>query len=311
MKKINLIYNLTIVIFAFIFFLPKIGTGQGTYRLNEKWSINLNLGYNNFYGDLKDKKVGFIQSTPFHKYFYENRKMMYGFMLSKDLSDVFSIRGQLLFGKLRSSKVSENTYFTANLYEYNINTKINLSNIIFGKYNYRKYTLYASIGIGLIDWNNRRMTIDSGIPISGNGFAKNVESGYRRNTTEGIIPIGLGLDYRINDKLLLSIETTLRGINTDQLDSYIDKAKKIEGFGYTSIALIYNFDFDAVHLGLSSPKYNGKSSDPSIKRYNKKRHIVMSTPQYKRSVKKRYRRYKGYKKSPFNLFKKRRVKLVK
>ena len=299
-----------LIVFSGIF-IPSSVRGQDLYGLAESWNIDFNIGYNKFYGDLTDKKNSVFRNTPFHKYFYENRKMMYGFMLGKEINDYVSVRGQLLYGALKGTSEPNLSYFEAKVFEYNLNAKVDLSDLIFGTYGYRKYSFYATAGIGMINWHTQRKDIKTGDVIGGNGFSKDGEGGHKMTTTEGVIPIGLGVDIKLNENWDLSIASSLHGIKTDKLDAFLSDSKKVEGFGYVSVGLVYTFDVKAFRLGVSNPKYNGRSNEPALKDYGKQKKVVMTTPQYNKAKRKRYRKYRGYKKSPFSIFKKRRLKFAK
>lgn len=291
--------------------IPSSIRSQQYYRFHESWSLNFNLGYNKFYGDLTDKKNSIFRNTPFHKYFYENRKMMYGFMLGKDINDIVNVRGQILFGSVKGTSEPQLSYFDAKIFEYNLNAKIDLTNLIFGTYGSRAYFFYASAGIGMVNWKTQRKDLITDLVIGGNGFATNGSIVSKRSTTEAVIPIGLGVDFSLNDNWKVSIESTLHGIKTDKLDAFLSDSKRIEGFGYVSLSLVYTFDFNAIQLGSSNQKFNGKSNEPALKDFGKRKKVVMTTPQYNKAKNKRYRKYKGYKKSLFSGSKKRRLNFAK
>ena len=59
---------------------------------------------------------------------------------------------------------------------------------------------------------------------------------------EGMIPIGTGLEIRLNDKFAVNLETSVHGINTDILDG-VEGASRYDAYGYTSAGLTYKFNF--------------------------------------------------------------------
>ncbi|MCF8297137.1 MAG: porin family protein [Saprospiraceae bacterium] len=303
--------SFTILLFLItVLLLPSIAKAQQNYGLFENWNANFNLGYNKFYGDITDKKNSIFRNTPFHKYFYENRKMMYGFMFGKDINDIVNVRGQILYGNIKGTSEIYLSYFDAKLFEYNLNAKVNLSNLILGTSSYRSYSFYATAGIGMVNWNTQRKDLKTGVVLDGNGFVNDGGIG-ALHSTEGVIPIGLGVEFNLNDNWQIALESTLHGIKTDKLDAYFSESKKVEGFGYVSVSMEYTFDFKAFRFGSSNPKFNGRSNEPALKDFGKKKKVVMTSPQYNKAKNKRYRKYKGYKKSPFNLFKKHRLKFAK
>ncbi|MEZ5196115.1 MAG: hypothetical protein R2764_06860 [Bacteroidales bacterium] len=53
-------------------------------------------------------------------------------------------------------------------------------------------------------------------------------------------PIGGGLDFRINDRWDINLETTIRFFDSDKLDGYIS-GEKMDAYYYTSLGLGYSF----------------------------------------------------------------------
>jgi hypothetical protein len=194
------------------------------------WSVNGNFGSNLFFGDLNSK----------------DNRWAYGGYISKKLNNNFSVRGQFLMGELYGSDEAIGEYFNMQFYEYNLNLTLNLSNLLFGYNEDRFVTFFGTTGIGLSNWNTERYTLIGDTLIGGNGHTtkdgKYDLENHKYKTGEGIIPIGIGANFKVSKSFDLTIEATGRGINpnSDNIDAY-HKDGNVEGYGYTSIGLTYKF----------------------------------------------------------------------
>ncbi len=281
------------------------------YPLHRNWDASLAIGATNFYGDLSDKKNSFFRNTPFHKYYYQHRQPIYEFGLTKDISPFWSVRGNLLYGGLTSSSEIIGQYFEADLFEYHLAARFNLSNIIWGTDLFRNHTIYASLGIGFTNWNVIRYDLYTHQQLGSNGFWKRGKGGYRLTTTETVIPFGIGYAYKINKNWSFRADGRIHGINTDKLDDYYSDRMKVEGYGSVMVGLCYSFDVKAIHFQSSRPKFTGRSNEPALKGYNKRKRVIMTTPQHKSAVKKRYSSTRRSYWSIFNIFGRRRLQFAK
>lgn len=209
---------------------------SGYKKFFNNWSANVNVGINQFYGDISNK-------SPIDKIKDESR-LAYGIMLTKDLSPYISIRGQLLNGKLYSTKDEYNNgepanlYFDADVFEYNISCVLNFSNMLWKDNLNKKFSFYGLLGMGLSNWKTKLVNSETGNLVSSHGYSGN---GPNKRTTEIVGPIGLGINYNISDNFALNIESTLRTVNSD----FLDAAKggfDYDLYSYSSIGLTYKFN---------------------------------------------------------------------
>ena len=61
-------------------------------------------------------------------------------------------------------------------------------------------------------------------------------------TTELVIPIGFRFDYKINKSLSVNLDASIRNVNTDKLDAYVDYHSAKDKYEYIAIGLTYKFD---------------------------------------------------------------------
>ena len=227
-KKISLSFLL--------FFLLSASANSQSYNKNGSfksyWQINVSGGTSLFFGDIKQYQFWPVSN-------YENEwKLAGGLQLIKQVSPVFGIRGQALYGQLSGTRRDWNRYFESDYIEFNLNTTISVRNII-SKYNSRQFwDAYFIIGIGITNYNTKvfDLTTKEVVQEVGNGNGKS----FGGRTLEGILTGGLGLDFRLSEKWNMNLETANRIMNSDEMDG------RVSGFiydvyNYTSIGLSYKF----------------------------------------------------------------------
>ena len=274
---------------AGVFFLPESAKTQRTYFFTEEWNVGLGVGANTFYGDLTDKFNRFLSNTPFSKYFYQDRQAMAVFVLEKKINMYFGVRGYLSYGNIKSTKESDKQYFKAHLFEYSLSGTIDFTNL-FGGYNrYRQWSIYGAIGIGFTESRTWKYDMISGKLIGTNGFGRpKHEGGKYVPMTETVLPMAVGFRYKFIPQFSMNIELALHPIRTDKLDATIADDSWWEGYGIIWLGFNYHFDLpDHWQIGNRNPRYNGRSNDPAIKAFNKRKAVVMKTKGYKKGLKRR------------------------
>jgi len=265
---------------------------QRVYFFTEQWSVGLGVGASTFYGDLTDKTNRFFSNTPFSKYFYQDRQARAVFILEKKINIYFGVRGHLSYGNIKSTKESDKQWFKAHLFEYSLSGVIDFTNIFGGFSRYRAWSVYGHVGIGFTESRTWKYDMNTGALIGTNGFGQPKRDGGKYvPMTETVMPIGLGFKYQFSKAFLMNIEMELHPIHTDKLDATISEDSWWEGYGLIWMGMTYNFSLpDHWQLGNRNPRYNGKSTDPAIKAFNKRKHTIMKTKSYKRSLKRKPKR---------------------
>ncbi len=232
MKKIvyaQYITGLTLLIFIFVY---QPSFPQNSERgLKNGWSVNVNAGPNLFYGD--------IDNYRFYRVFRNNSewRIAYGLMLQKKVSPLFTLRGQILNGKLSGSKRKDGTWFENSVIETSMSATLDLTNLVLGNKK-RFMSVYAMAGIGLSHWKTELKDRESDQGISGNGH--NTGSGLFGRTLEGVVPFGMGANFRVNDRWSINLEGTLRPVNSDVLDGN-SGGYPFDFYSYNFVGVTYNF----------------------------------------------------------------------
>lgn len=118
-------------------------------------------------------------------------------------------------------------YFTTNVFQMNINGYINLSNL-WANLNRlikvsnntipmteRKINVYTFVGIGLLFFDTEIKSLRTDKP-SNLGYTTGGSSG---KSTETVVPLGLGLKYKISKTIDIGLEVEYNLVNTDKLDA--------------------------------------------------------------------------------------------
>jgi hypothetical protein len=226
------------VIIALIFLNGKDITAQsGT---GYKWYANANLGISQLYSDIQDNNnhISKLKSET---------SFGFGARFGRYISPVFAGHFQALYANFKGQKNKSDLKFEAGLFETQLGTTVNLSNLIFKTSEKRKFFVYATAGIGIILYKSRNWKESTGATVTQLGYSTN-ENG-RYSNTAFVLPIGLGFDYKINDRWFVNFESVLRFTNVDNIDAK-ESGNHHDAYYYTSVGLSYNFDF--------KPKVNRK-----------------------------------------------------
>ena len=210
-------------------------TQTSTAHKNQSYFyLNANFGNSLFLGDLKEKKF-----WPASVNGHSEWRMGFGLQAGWQISPVFGLRGQTLYGQLAGVSSSSNEYFQSDYFEFNLNGTVSLSNLISGYNADRKWDVYLLAGIGLTNYNSTlyNLTDDTKLARLGYGSGK----GLGGRTLEGILLGGLGVTYHINDKWSLQFETANRGVNSDAMDFTKTNNAKHDFYHYTSLGVVFRF----------------------------------------------------------------------
>lgn len=205
----------------------------------DSWAINANVGVSSFFGDLS------TFDTEISKKLTEESGPAYGLIATKYLfNDKIGISGQLLFGKLKGSNSTGNISFESTFAEYNLHARLNLINI-FSPYNMSKVGLELFGGLGQFkfkttQWDRSQEELEVNIEDTG--------------TPEFVYFFGMGMFYKVSDKIRITAEFSMRQAGNDKIDD-LAKNENNDYYSYVSIGLtyyIYSFKKASVYGGRGS-----------------------------------------------------------
>ena len=230
MKKNYQIVSKAFIV-ALIMILPGIVWAQnanredGSDKLYYQWYLNLNGGITQGYGDILE---GTWQGDMLTS---ESASFSGSIRLGKHISPVFGIYGSFFTGGLKgtSGQDTKNMRYETDFNEFLLGGTVSFSNLI-GGYKPRLVNIYGTAGIGFLDFSSQAYFLADDSPVN---------EGYP-NTTETTIPVGAGIDFRLNNRWDINLETTYRYVDGDKLDGYIS-GENSDAFLYTSAGLGYSF----------------------------------------------------------------------
>lgn len=218
-----------------------------TKRKFNYFAIGLHGGWTQFYGDIRQYDFGFSK---------ENREIANGaggLFIDYQLNSVIGFRANVMVGTLGGSKrtifaagqtteseaSTQNVKFNSLFIDYTLNTTVNFINLMYSdRTKDRLFTSYVVGGIGFTSYRTVKSRLkdtpnQSAGDIVGNSSSPSSSSETKKFTTDLIIPVGLGIKFRLSKRFDLGLEYTQRfAPASDKLDATIGGKKGSDGYGY-------------------------------------------------------------------------------
>jgi tetratricopeptide (TPR) repeat protein len=103
------------------------------------------------------------------------------------------------------------------MFDYSLQATFSFVNMLAQYKEDRNFDVYGLIGAGLSNWESEWRVKPNG-PVLGASGGTSASNGPLEMTTEGFMPVGLGLSYKITDGLSLTFEEIWKPVNSDMLD---------------------------------------------------------------------------------------------
>ncbi len=197
-----------------------------------RWEIGVHGGPSLFFGDIKQNLI-----LPISRHVNEWR-WAGGLNVGYQISPVFKVLLQGIYGNLSGTRRRWNMYFDAEYIETNLVVNVNFNNLFGDKRVTRLANVYGVLGIGLMQHNTEVKDLVTSKVIKTIGYGSG--NGINGMTIEGVVTYGLGLDFILNDHWVFRAESVNRAINTDRLDGYEDQFP-FDVYNYTSFGFAYKF----------------------------------------------------------------------
>jgi len=206
------------------------GPGHGNSNPYNKFSFGLGGG---MFTSLTDVKELPLLPDP--------DEITYGgrLTLNVHLSPVLTLQGNVLYGGLKGIETENNLEFETDLIESTLNMRISLNSLFVpaSRVN-QSVNLYAFIGAGVLTYRSR--LLQGGVPIRYYGY----EDGGQ--TPDGLLPefvapYGMGVNFRLSERLDLGIETGFRYTSSDRLDAWPVTGSRHDMYNFTSVGLTFRF----------------------------------------------------------------------
>lgn len=153
-----------------------------------------------------------------------------GILAGYQFNNVWALEGNLSYAVLNGTKRSRYWWFTADVWQWDIGTRVNLLNAFSPTtVESRKWDLYANGGLGLSAFRARRHWLINGVstdPIQNaegyethRNYLVDLKNVKKRRTIEAALYLGIGASYRLNSKIDLFVDLRTHFLNTDKLDA--------------------------------------------------------------------------------------------
>lgn len=203
---------------------------------NSAFRPHINLGVSGgtslFFGDIKQYQYWPVSN-------YENEwRFGGGLHLGYQISPVFGVNAQGLYGKLAGTRRPSNRYFEASYIELNLNTNISIRNIFFDYQPGQFWDAFIVFGVGLTNYNSELMELSSKKTIRKVGYGNG--SGMGGRSIEGVLIGGLGAKFSLSDQWDLTLQSANRAMNSDLLDGKAG-GFKYDVYNFTSLGITFKF----------------------------------------------------------------------
>ncbi len=249
--KIRLVTTTLFAVAITTFFTSASAQNKGSYE------IGINAGTLIYQGDLSNSALGSVK----------NLKPAIGVYLNKELDAYFSLRANLLYGKIGddesqysspSFKQQRNFKFSTSVTELSTLLVWNfLGDNSTTDYHLLSPYIFGGVGISLLnvkrDWSriNRTVFDDKSTAIIGLG----IDTLHTTPTLLPIIPVGVGLRWAVNDKINIRGEATYRFTFSDYIDGFSQ-----------SVNPSTNDKYYGLSLGVGFKLFNNNYKCPTIRR---------------------------------------------
>ena len=213
--------------------IPIIGVAQNFH-------FSARLGLAGYQGDLKAHAISLSQT-----------KLMGSIGARYDLSEHLTARSYFTLASLKgddkkgtAAMQQRNLNFQTKVFDWELTAQYNLFSL-----NDRWWTPYVFAGVGIYHFKPYTTDADDNkvflnpLSTEGQGFTQGVKE-YK--LTQFSIPLGIGIEYPLNEDMRLGLEFGYRKIFTDYLDdvsaNYVDQQSLLNARGQTAVDLAWRGD---------------------------------------------------------------------
>lgn len=251
---------------------PLLSNAQGiqTDKILKNYSVTIHAGATMPFTD--------VRSLDFNRFQGPKSDVQYGFggSITRMMGNVFGVQLDYIYGKLQGASrpldygyedrstwfelgFKKPFYFKTQFHQPSANIYVNFSNMFVGTNRYirankenrpineRRLSVYGKVGIGLIFFDSKLYDMATDIPVydlDPGDFPHPYMRGFSRKTTEFVVPMSLGLKYKINTNFDIGIEGQYTLTHSDKLDALVLDSRKSGRFDkwmYTSLNFTYKF----------------------------------------------------------------------
>ena len=223
-------YCISIHLRNFVFFLVLIVFSEQVFAQRiepNRWIIKADGGISVFFGDVKRYDIMPDYESP------SEIQPMFSASIGKEISRIFSVRGQFVFGNLSGHKKSAKYNFKSDILGAHLLADINLYYLFTGeRFGKNRFNIYTSLGVGYTNWNTK-LYYDNPQPWGSDIASTNSNGAFS-------IPASLSMEYVFNKNFAVNIEGLLSVVSSDEVDAVVGGIS-FDSYMYASLGLVYKF----------------------------------------------------------------------
>jgi hypothetical protein len=201
---------------------PDEWSGPKNKALLSNWSINLNIGFTSYYGDLSQYDMNFTNKLLFES------KPAYGFKLTKQIKSV-GVSGQVIYGGFKSDYKPEYTFETR-IVEYSAQAGLNVASLVYPRKTL-KYGMEFYVGLGQFIFNTS---------VDGLQDGQQIPDAYSTGVPEFVYFFGTELSVKLNDQISFTTNLSIRQAQNDNIDKYVAH-DDFDYYSLLNIGITYSF----------------------------------------------------------------------
>ncbi len=213
---------------------------SGPVRANDTGPAN-GSPYNKFSFGLSGGMFTSLTDVKELPFLPDSDEITYGgrLMLNVHFSPVLTLQGNFLYGELKGIETQNNLAFETDLIESTLNLRISINGLFVpaSRVN-QSVNLYGFIGVGALAYRSR--LLQAGVPISYYGYTDGGQTADDLKL-EFVAPYGLGVNFRISERMDIGIETGFRYTSSDRLDAWPVSGSRHDMYNFTSVGLTFRF----------------------------------------------------------------------
>jgi outer membrane protein OmpA-like peptidoglycan-associated protein len=190
----------------------KLGSEANIFRRND--------AYCNYWYFMTDGGASFLFGD--NQYHFSSVRGNMNIGAGYNFHNFYRIYAKLGYGILNGKYDNFFTLDYADYYEANINIAAELVGFIFGYDEARRYGVYAHVGFGQMQYRARATMEDGEKRYVGYHFdgANNLQgNGFKHRRVAWTIPMGIELNYIVNDNIDVYTDVTTYAVDSDRLDA--------------------------------------------------------------------------------------------
>ena len=192
-------------------------------NLLKHWSVGASIGQTSFYGDVS------LYDNELSDKLSKEGSWSYGFKLTRQLTPVLGLQGQLLIGQLKGKNSVSN--FEANIKQISLNFTLNFVNLLLPG-NDSRFFVVAKVGLG-------EYVFDSRLRFNDPNQADIITN---PKTPEFLFLLGPAIYYKISNSFDLNADLDVQWANNDKLDGTTNNNKDDDYYTFLSVGVTYKIN---------------------------------------------------------------------